>query len=136
MYMKKKSFRRVLTGLLTTMMMAVSAISASAGELSYDVVEGSTQPVFAEVEGGKLAGYSYGGVNIFKGIQYATAERFEMPQKVDPWDGIKQAMHFAEVCPQGKTTMNANEFLNLCGEMVENEDTCLALNVWTPSMDP
>jgi len=134
--MKKRIFQKGLALLMTAAMTIFSGISASAGELSYEAVEGSTQPVFVDVEGGTLAGYSYGGVNVFKGIQYATAERFEMPQKVEPWDGIKQAMRFSEVCPQGKTTMNPNEFLNLCGEMVEKEDSCLALNVWTTSTDP
>lgn len=131
----RKNLRSKLMVLLA-LVLVLATFSASAGELSYGAVEGSTQVVFADTQAGTYAGYSYGGVNVFKGMQYATAERFEMPVKAEPWEGVKQALRFGEVCPQAKNTMNGNEFLNLCGEMVEKEDSCLNINVWTTSMEP
>ena len=38
---------------------------------------------------GKLKGYFWEGEYIFKGIPYAQAKRFQMPEDVTPWEGIK-----------------------------------------------
>ena len=38
---------------------------------------------------GKIRGIAYGGVNIFMGIDYAKAKRFQMPVEIEPWEGIK-----------------------------------------------
>lgn len=87
---------------------------------------------------GTLQGYTYRGVNTFLGIQYATAERFQMPVPVEPWpdDEVKLAMYYGEVCPAGKSTTSAAEFITPSGvDNVENEETCLNLNVWSPTMD-
>ena len=34
---------------------------------------------------GKIRGIAYGGVNIFMGIDYAKAKRFQMPVEIEPW---------------------------------------------------
>ena len=41
-----------------------------------------------ETKQGKLRGITYGGVNIFMGMPYAHAKRFQMPEEVQPWEGI------------------------------------------------
>ena len=38
---------------------------------------------------GKVKGYEFDGVHIFKGIPYAQAGRFRMPREVEPWEGVK-----------------------------------------------
>ena len=35
---------------------------------------------------GKVKGYEFDGVHIFKGIPYAQAGRFRMPREVEPWE--------------------------------------------------
>lgn len=63
-------------------------------------------------------------VSEFKGIRYATAERFSAPVTTSPWTGIKDANTFGSNCPQTAR-------FNLTEESL-NED-CLYLNIATPS---
>jgi len=95
-----------------------------------------TTPVVVETKSGKVMGYNFNGVNHFYGIPYATAERFEMPQPVEPWEGIRPCLMHGEVAPQGKTKMNVFDAMNYSDEMVENENSCLVLNVMTPDLSP
>ena len=44
-----------------------------------------------KTKAGKLKGYFYDGEYIFKGIPYAQAKRFQMPEEVTSWEGIKDA---------------------------------------------
>ena len=51
-----------------------------------------------ETTGGKLKGYFYDGEYIFKGVPYAYADRFQMPEEIS-WEGIKDACSYGFVCP-------------------------------------
>ena len=96
-----------------------------------------TTYVRAETESGTIQGYNYDGVNAFLGVPYASAARFQMPQKVEPWEGVRLAMFVGDVAPANKTTTSGAEFITPSGvDNVENEATCLNLNIWTPSMEP
>ena len=57
-----------------------------------------TEPV-VQTKAGKLRGFFLDGTYIFHGIRYATAERFQMPKEVEPWEGIKDALSYGYVCP-------------------------------------
>ena len=35
----------------------------------------------------------------FKGVKYATAKRFQLPEEVQPWKGIKEAGSYGFICP-------------------------------------
>ena len=48
---------------------------------------------------GKVKGYEFDGVHIFKGIPYAQAGRFQMPREVEPWEGVKETASYGFVCP-------------------------------------
>ncbi len=50
-------------------------------------VTASSRDAIAETFTGKVAGYIENGLAIFKGIPYATAQRFELPQRPVPWEG-------------------------------------------------
>ena len=39
-----------------------------------------------ETKAGKLRGYQWEGTYIFKGIRYARANRFQLPEEVEPWE--------------------------------------------------
>ena len=43
---------------------------------------------------GKIQGYMHDGLNIFKGIPYATAKRFHAPEPAQPWDGVLDACSY------------------------------------------
>ena len=49
---------------------------------------------------GKIRGIAYGGVNIFMGIDYAKAKRFQMPVEIEPWEGIKNAYQHGPISKQ------------------------------------
>ena len=52
-----------------------------------------------ETTRGKVRGYYYNDINIFKGIPYAKAKRFHAPEPVDVWEGIRDATNYGYVCP-------------------------------------
>ena len=78
---------------------------------------------------GKVQGIDKGGVLQFRGIRFATAERFRAPQPVDGWDDVLDASAFGPIAPQNPSPL---ETMLGAGEMASGED-CLTLNVWTPN---
>jgi para-nitrobenzyl esterase len=87
--------------------------------------------MIAATSTGKVQGISKQGVLQFRGIPYATAARFEPPQPVQPWSGVRDATSFAPMAPQ-----NASPLEQLLGAQADpySED-CLALNVFTSGID-
>jgi para-nitrobenzyl esterase len=72
-----------------------------------------------------------GGVNVFKGIPYASAARFAPPRAVTPWTGVRDAVEFGPQAPQ------IPGFLEQAFGLADwpmSED-CLSLNVWSPDAD-
>ena len=70
------------------------------------------------------------GVRAFLGVPYAAppvgALRWQAPQPVAPWTGVKQAAAFGARCMQGP----------IFGDMVFRDqvsEDCLYLNVWAPA---
>ena len=55
----------------------------------------------AEVQtrAGIVRGYEHDGVTVFKGIPYARARRFHMPEEVPAWEGVFDACSYGFVCP-------------------------------------
>jgi len=90
------------------------------------------------VEGGMLRGYIDDGIYTFKGIPYATAGRFEEPKKVEPWEGISNAVIYADIPPQTPMTAGGGEMVNphFFWPQTSDETKIQALNIWTKSVDP
>lgn len=55
--------------------------------------------VVVETNKGKVRGYAYNGVSVFKGIPYAKAKRFHAPEPLEAWEGELDATSFGYVCP-------------------------------------
>ncbi len=93
-----------------------------------------TEPV-VETKAGKLRGFQLDTTYIFQGIEYAWAERFQPPQPVKPWDGIKDALSYGYVCPLlHQETPNGEVMVpHRYWPMSEH---CQNLNVWTQSLEP
>ena len=80
------------------------------------------------------------GVIAYKGIRYATANRFEYPREVTHWDGVYKAFKYGDCCIQPRTFVNEedleekkfyyNEFRK--GESYTYSEDCLFLNIWVP----
>lgn len=96
---------------------------------------GATYGVIAETESGKLLGLNEDGINIFKGIPYAQAERWEMPVKPKSWAGHLTAVYAGPVSPR---PADSGEYLsNPAYYRVDtSEKDLLNLNVWSPDMTP
>lgn len=83
---------------------------------------------------GKIRGYEYDHISIFKGIPYAKARRFHAPEPVEPWEGEREATNYGYVCPLLTRPQANGELLVPHRYWIENED-CLNLNIWTPACD-
>jgi para-nitrobenzyl esterase len=93
-------------------------------------------PPEVQVEAGKLRGFRDGKTTVFLGVQYAEAERFELPNPVKPWNGIKSAQAWGPVCPIPQLTEpGVDEFVFPHRYWLENEH-CQVLNIWTQNLIP
>lgn len=123
--MKTKSF--LLVALL------FCSIAAAQNPQVSTIINSSTSASTTQTKYGKVCGYIYKGVYTYKGIPFARAKRFELPQPPAPWDGIRSCRTYGPSCPQPKTNrwMNdAGAFFYLWYEGEQSED-CLRLNIWT-----
>ena len=85
-------------------------------------------------ERGKIQGYRHDGLLIFKGIPYATAERFHAPQPVKPWEGVLDACSYGYVCPLMTNDPPRGE-LYVPHRYWPMDEHCQNLNIWTPGTD-
>ncbi len=135
--MTSRSLFRAVAGLL----LLVAALSACARAPSVPesvVADGLANgrvihQEVAQTTAGRVAGrVESDGLRIFLGIPFASPAvgelRFEAPQPAQPWTGVYPALAFGPVVPQSydKTEISSLYF--------QDED-CLRLNVWTPSLD-
>ena len=86
-----------------------------------------------ETTSGKLKGYFYEEEYIFKGIPYAKAARFQMPQKVT-WEGVKDASSYGFVCPLLQADTPSAELMVPHRYWPQNEN-CQNLNIWTKTLE-
>ncbi|MFM7039246.1 MAG: carboxylesterase family protein [Planctomycetaceae bacterium] len=101
------------------------ASSGGGPQSSARPVSAKTAPL--QIASGSLTGEQAGEVRIFRGIPYAAAPvgelRWQPPQPVQPWTGVRDATQFSAPALQGET---------FSPRSAQSED-CLYLNVWTPS---
>ncbi|MEV4113409.1 carboxylesterase family protein [Nonomuraea sp. NPDC049695] len=91
---------------------------------------------------GTLQGRSDGGVTAFLGVPFAAAPigglRFAPPQPPTPWQGVRQATTCGPAAPQPPADpdrpADAMQLLTGSPSLLQAEDNCLTLNVWTPGL--
>jgi para-nitrobenzyl esterase len=132
--MRRLTIRRRVTAAMTAGVTALAVISGSAlaiatsgsgANSSDDAAIGTT----VHTANGDVRGLSTTTANEYLGIPYASpptgANRWQPPQPVYSWNGVRNATHFRSRCVQGSGWDPGYENLNL------NED-CLYLNVYVP----
>lgn len=122
------SFRLGRAGLLASVLTLAAACEAQLGE-EVQLDAGTVSSNIA----------SASGVRSFRGLPFAAPplgeNRWRAPQPVEPWDGVRDATEFGNVCHQGTGLPRYINIANMEGSPALSED-CLYLNVWTPAESP
>jgi para-nitrobenzyl esterase len=84
--------------------------------------------VIVDTHSGKVEGLEKRGVLQFRGIPYATAERFAPPRRIERWSGVRDATKFGPIAPQPPTVASP-----LGARPGGGSEDCLVLNVFTPA---
>lgn len=123
--------------LLASALILTGCGSAGTSQESQETVTFQHDQAVVEVEGGKLRGYIDNGIYTYKGIHYATAKRFEEPQKVEAWEGIKDAQVYGDMCPQNDMSAGVGEMINphLFWPEATDETQIQTLNIWTKDIN-
>ncbi|WP_437395881.1 carboxylesterase/lipase family protein [Flagellimonas lutimaris] len=122
--------------LKTILYLFLIAIEISTLHAQTEVITGEDVAV-TDTESGKVRGFIQNGIYTYKGIPYATAERFMPAKKVEPWKGVRSSTMYGPVAPLMTPTTQVQdepEFVFDHDWGYTNED-CLRINVWTPSID-
>lgn len=99
-------------------------------------VELSKTEGVADTAYGKVRGFIDEGTYTFRGIPYAKAERFGMPEAPEAWDDVRNCVVYGPTAPITKmTSPDGGDFLIPHRYWAQNED-CQNLNIWTQSLDP
>lgn len=127
---------------LTAIAVSVAILSGcaprqkSAGAVAPEIHADSGDAV-ANTVYGKVAGFTQGGLNIFKGIPYARAGRFEAPVAPEAWEGVRSCRSFGPTSPQGKRAGWENDEIAFAFDWDDGYtgEDCQRLNIWTPGLD-
>ena len=108
---------------------ALAAITACTAPVANEATPSS--PLVVAVDGGRINGSADGDVRIYKAIPYAAPPigtlRWQPPQAVVPWDGVRDATRFSPACFQRRRAEDS-----FYGQIVDQmSEDCLYLNVWT-----
>ncbi|MFA6663075.1 MAG: carboxylesterase family protein [Lachnospiraceae bacterium] len=87
-----------------------------------------------DTDKGRIRGYQYKNMSIFKGVPYAQAKRFHRPVPVEAWEGIKDATNYGYVCPLLSNDKPQGE-LRVPHRYWPADENCQNLNIWTPACD-
>ncbi|MFP3901920.1 MAG: carboxylesterase/lipase family protein [Acidimicrobiia bacterium] len=87
--------------------------------------------MIVETTAGKVRGFEKQGVLQFRGIPYATAERFRPAVPPAPWDGVHEATEYGPIAPQNPSPLESM----LGAQSQAGSEDCLVLNVFTPGVD-
>ncbi len=95
-----------------------------------------TSSTLVKTKYGILEGIKENNLMVFRGIPYAAPPtgkwRWQPPQPVQPWQGVRRAQAFGKAAPQLPSA--AASIRDFRVDEAQSED-CLYLNIWTPAAD-
>lgn len=103
-------------------------------ELTHQVISQPDYPV-VQTKQGKLRGIETEGTFIFRGVPYAQAKRFQMPQPPASWEGIRNARAYGATCAEVSTLIPADGY-TVPHMVYPQSENCHYLNIWTQSITP
>jgi para-nitrobenzyl esterase len=96
----------------------------------------SNNEAIVNTKSGRLEGVYQDGLYVFKGIPYAAPPlgelRWQPPQPVKPWEGVRPAREFGPIGPQNEMAGGPAAGF---GEPEPQDEDCLFLNIFTPGLD-
>ncbi len=102
-------------------------------KLTQQVISNLDYPV-VNTKYGKLRGIWTDNCFIFRGIEYAKASRFHLPEEPDEWEGIKVSVTYGPVPNEISTRIPGDSFTEPHYWYPQSE-FCQNLNIWTPTID-
>ena len=88
-------------------------------------VSETPEPGTVNTTHGAVSGSSEDGIFIFKGIPYASAERFMPPQDPEKWEGVRECTSYGPV---------AKQIVPWIADSLMNEKELFSVNVWTKGL--
>lgn len=119
-----------------TMLLASCGATQKPADSGRSEIHANSGEAVAATLYGDIAGYTQNGVNIFKGVPYAKAGRFEAPQAPDKWEGVRSCRQFGPTSPQGKRSGWENDEIAFAFDWDDGYtgENCQRLNIWTPGI--
>ncbi len=92
--------------------------------------------VIVETDAGRNEGVQVAGAVVYKGIPHAASPagkgRWQAPQPVEPWSGVRTAAAFSPIAPQN---LPEDSVFGADRAPEPQSEDCLYLNIWTPNTD-
>ena len=96
-----KKSKKILLGMALALILSTVSFGAgksntknasnitSASTNNGNTLEAGPNIALVDTQAGKIQGYIRNGIETFRGVPYATAERFMEPKKLEKWSGTK-----------------------------------------------
>jgi len=92
-----------------------------------DAIQAGPHIAIATTQSGAVQGFVHNAILTYRGIPYATAERFMPPQPLPKWADTKMALLYGNICPQSASNPLANFLFS--GPHLQQSDDCQNLNI-------
>ena len=123
---------RKMGAIVMMTMFACSSVFVRAENTDQFIASASVAVV--KTDAGQLQGFIRHGIYTYRGVPYAQAQRFMMPENVEPWEGIRGATNYGTICPMpSMNDVAGDELFNPHRYLPQNEH-CQFLNIWTPGI--
>lgn len=102
-----------------------------------DGLQTGKEVAVTQTTSGQVRGFIRNNIFTYKGIPYASAKRFEAPQKIEPWSDIRSSMTWGPVAPLQRPTTSVSDEIEFVfdHDWGYTSEDCLVLNVWTPGIN-